>query len=142
MVKTRHSLLAATLLVAVTIMAGCGGGGGGKSNVDNEPVPPPTSITDVTENKQAILAYLSDLTNDVKPGVISGQNCGHGNEIAASGLYNQYIEKLHNNTGQYVGIVGIDYEYMREFTLDELLQANNFLKRHWLQGGLVTINWS
>lgn len=131
-----HLLAVLTLIFALTF--GCGGAWGSEASVviDSSPSDPEAS-----EEAKKVLAYLAALTGESSSGVISGQNCGHGNEIAL-GNYNTFIEKLHEQTGQYVGMIGIDYEYMREFTLEELLSANTFLKDHWQKGGWVTINWS
>lgn len=127
---TMLMLLAAFLVVSG---AGCGSG---QSAFDITPCNP-----NATDAAKTVLAYLGDLTLDKASGIISGQNCGHGNEIAV-GSYNSFFEALHTQTGQYPGMIGIDYEYMREFSIDELKAANTVLKDHWNHGGWVTINWS
>jgi len=93
-----------------------------------------------SQSAKKILAYLWDLTYGTTPGVISGQNLGHGTE--ASWGENEYVEKLAKSTGKYVGMVGLDYEYVRVFTQAQLSQANAVLIKYWNDGGLVTINYT
>ncbi len=98
-----------------------------------------------SENARAVQAYLADLSNDVKPGVIAGQNTGHGNQILeASGTvgYTPLVAALEQQTGELPGLLGLDYEHDQIFSADELLAANQVLIQHWQKGGLVTINWS
>ncbi len=93
-----------------------------------------------------ILKMLVDLSNNDKPGVIVGQNCGHGSQIAdpANTLmgYKSLVEDLNTATGKYVGILGVDYEHDRIFTPAELSQCNKVLIDYWNKGGLITVNWS
>jgi mannan endo-1,4-beta-mannosidase len=119
------------LLIALTIFAECGSGAENNNNNGS-----PSFQTKAEE-----LNYISKLSSDEISGVISGQNCGHGNQIA-TGWYDNFIERLHQQTGKYVGIIGIDYEYEKVYSLDELKQANTYLKSYWNKGGLVTIVWS
>lgn len=88
------------------------------------------------------LAYLSSQTTENYHGVIVGQNAGHGNNMLSPGWYDYYIEELHTRTGKYPGILDIEYEYAKEFTVDELKEANIVLKDHWNNGGLIQINMS
>ena len=41
-----------------------------------------------------------------------------------------------------MGIIGIDYEFQKVYSPDELKQGNAYLKSYWNKGGLVTIVWS
>jgi mannan endo-1,4-beta-mannosidase len=124
------------LLILCLIMQlfGCGGahGNGGNNNVD------------VAVKK--IINYLTALSNDEAPGVIVGQNCGHGPQIAdgSNNLmgYKSLIEDLKNETGKYVGILGVDYEHDQIFTPAQLSECNRVLINYWKAGGLITINWS
>ncbi|HYH02219.1 MAG TPA: glycosyl hydrolase [Bacillota bacterium] len=143
------------LLVLVTVIGvGCGGSEKNDSNPtgaepdlgDGKPLTPGTidatpCNTNASEAAKNVLKYLATLTERNAQGVISGQNCGHGNEIT-TGNYLTFIETLHQQTGQYVGMIGIDYEYQKVFSPEELLSANTELKNYWKNGGLVTINWS
>jgi mannan endo-1,4-beta-mannosidase len=93
-----------------------------------------------------ILKMLIDLSNDDKPGVIVGQNCGHGSQICDPSNtlmgYQSLVEDLNTATGKYVGILGVDYEHDQIFTPEELSQCNKTLINYWNNGGLITINWS
>ncbi|HEY1406918.1 MAG TPA: glycosyl hydrolase, partial [Spirochaetota bacterium] len=113
----------------------CGGSDGGETKA------PVLTDKEIDAERAKVLAYISDLSGGGVEGVLSGQNCGHGNEIAEWN-YDRFIEALHTQTGQYVSIIGVDYEYMREYTVDELKAANTVFKKHWLNGGLVAINMS
>jgi mannan endo-1,4-beta-mannosidase len=99
-----------------------------------------TAIVDARRTE--ILDYITNLSNEPFAGVISGQNCYHGTEILSTSWargYANMIEKLHTETGQWVGIIGVDYEYLKIFTLEELTQANKALIDYAKAGGIVTI---
>jgi mannan endo-1,4-beta-mannosidase len=95
---------------------------------------------DATGDTRRLHAYLHHLSDDTFNGVIVGQNCGHATEIEQK--YEDYIVELHRTTGKWVGMVGVDYEYMREFTPAELSRTNRYLIEHWRRGGLVTVNFT
>jgi len=93
----------------------------------------------------AILEYLTNLSNGSIPGVISGQNCFHGNQITDSNSlrgYRSMVEALYTKTGKWVGIIGVDYEFERIFTSEQLSKTNKVLIDYWNNGGLITITWS
>lgn len=131
----RNGSLLATVLAAA-IFFGTWGIAAGAGKCDSTPCDPEAS-----EASKSVLAYLAALTDGETRGVISGQNCGNGDEISL-GNYEKFIEGLHDKTGKYVGMIGIDYEYARDFSIDELLGANDYLKDYWRSSGLITINWS
>ncbi len=91
-----------------------------------------------TKDCKDVLAFLERLSNNLFNGVIIGQNCGHGPEIVDK--YPRYIGNLQAQTGKLIGLVGVDYEYMEEYSSDDLSRANQKLIEHWNNGGLVTIN--
>lgn len=96
-------------------------------------------------DSRAVLAYLAALTLNARPGVIVGQNTGHGDQILnPSGLvgYEPLVGALAQQTGETPGLLGLDYEYDHIFRPDQLSAANKALIAHWQKGGLVTINWS
>ncbi|MBN1440682.1 MAG: hypothetical protein JW929_14850 [Anaerolineales bacterium] len=108
--------------------------------IDSVPADP-----DSTENARRILEYLGGLSTTDGGRAIAGQNCYHGNEIAPEREENGYenlVVALHEQTGKWVGLVGVDYEYMKVFTPEELSSANRVLIGHWKKGGLVTVNFS
>jgi mannan endo-1,4-beta-mannosidase len=94
-----------------------------------------------TKATRDVLTYLWNLSYGTTPGVIVGQNCNHGNEITQYG-YQQYVQNLADNTGKYVGMIGVDYEFMKVYSLSELKEANTKLIEYWNAGGLITINYS
>lgn len=126
------------LLILVTCLTGCAGPG----SVPASAVP---ADPQASSDSHAVLAYLAALTTDVRPGVIVGQNAGHGDQILNSSGYVGYaplLGALQTQTGELPGLVGLDYEYEQVFTPAQLSAANKVLIAHWGQGGLVTINWS
>ena len=129
-------------------LSGCGG----SNNSSDITVTDPTiSCVDISpSNQQAspaskqLLSMLMDYSCGRLPGVMVGQNAGHGSQIADpdhSMSYNQLIESLVLQTGHAPAVVGLDYGHDRIFTAEELSQANQVLTDHWNLGGLVTINW-
>jgi mannan endo-1,4-beta-mannosidase len=109
--------------------------------------PAQSTPADSAASKEArtVLAYLAALSNDTKPGVIVGQNTGHGSQILdESGTigYAALVGALQQQTGELPGMIGLDYEQERIYSADELLAANQIIIQYWKKGGLVTINWS
>lgn len=92
------------------------------------------------ESVNAILNYLLALPSKKDMKVISGQNCCHGNEIKR--CYGAYVEALHEATGYWPGMIGVDYEYTNRFTPEQLSECNTYLIDYWNKGGLITINWA
>jgi mannan endo-1,4-beta-mannosidase len=93
----------------------------------------------------AVLRYLAGLSGDKFRGVVCGQNCFHGDQITDAKPedgFNKLVAKLHDETGSWVGMVGVDYEYWQVFTSAQLSAANRILIGYWNKGGLITINWS
>lgn len=86
--------------------------------------------------KQAILQLLTDVSDS--PDIISGQLGSNGN----MSYYDDYIEKLKNKTGKYVGICGADLEYSKKLTATQITNISKVLTKHWKRGGLVEISWS
>jgi len=100
--------------------------------------PPLPVNSNATDEAAAVLAYVSSYSNETFNGVIVGQNCGHGDEMPRQ--HKQLVEKLHEDTGKWVGMLGIDYEFIRRYSLSDLSKANGYLIDHWNKGGLVTVN--
>ena len=133
-----------SLCAAVALLAGCGGGADA-APVQTKPATLQVSDPDASADAKAIQRYLAALTNGDIPGVISGQNAGHGSQINdPSGFvgYASLLQSLGQATGQLPAIVGIDYEHDSIFTPAQLAAANLTLAAHWQAGGLVTINWA
>lgn len=91
-----------------------------------------------SENAQKVLNYINCLSGEIFNGIIIGQNLGHGPEIKSK--YDQYIEQLYQETGKYVGMIGLDYEFINEYSLKTLKESNQYLIDYWQKGGLVEIN--
>ena len=102
----------------------------------------------IDEKRQQVLAYITNLSfgNATQyTGTISGQNCYHGNQITDQSWiqgYQTMIEDLFDDTGEWVGMIGIDYEYDQIFAPSALSAANQYLIDYANQGGLITINFS
>jgi mannan endo-1,4-beta-mannosidase len=91
-----------------------------------------------SEDAQKVLNYIDCLSGEVFNGVIIGQNLGHGPEIKTK--YDQYIEQLYQETGKYVGMIGLDYEFIDEYSVETLKESNQYLIDYWQKGGLIEIN--
>jgi len=142
------SILKPTLIVTVLLallLSACevpGVGGGSK--------PAPSAMAtpadpNASADARAVLAYLAALTTGKQPGVIVGQNTGHGDQIVngpAPFGYAPLVGALTNETGELPGMIGLDYEHDRIYRPDQLSAANQVLIDYWQKGGLVTINWS
>jgi mannan endo-1,4-beta-mannosidase len=75
-------------------------------------------------------------------GAISGQNAYHGDEITDESYqrgYRTMIEALHDKSGEWPGIIGIDYEFVRSFTPAQLSKANKVLIDYARNGGIVLL---
>ncbi|TVZ41163.1 mannan endo-1,4-beta-mannosidase [Alteromonadaceae bacterium 2753L.S.0a.02] len=92
----------------------------------------------ISEKKSAVLQYITHLSSDKFNGVIAGQNVYHGNEIVEG--FATLITELHNQTGKWPGMLGVDYEFSKCFTPEELHAANKIIIDYWNHGGLITIN--
>jgi len=87
---------------------------------------------DANDDVNKVLKYLYSLPEKSENKIISGQNCCHGNEITR--CYDAYVEKLHDETGSWPGMIGVDYEYTNRFTVDQLSECNKFLIDYWNKG--------
>ncbi len=103
----------------------------------------PMCSRNLSPDARKVLSYLDRLTDDTEfNGVISGQQCPHAAGICDDGSYQRAIGKLHDVSGKWVGILDLDYEYVREYSPAELSAANKRLIAHWEAGGLVAVTWS
>ncbi len=104
-----------------------------------------TSNPNATEDAKSILKYLGALSSDSEEGVISGQQCGHGEQLAipdhVSG-YTNMVKKMGEETGKWVGMIGMDYEFDEIYTTKKLSKGNQVLIDYWNKGGLVAVNWT
>jgi mannan endo-1,4-beta-mannosidase len=86
------------------------------------------------EPKDALINYLQKVIADSM--VISGQHCGNGNATAQG--YEAYVEGLFQKTGQYPGLIGLEYGYSGG---NDLSLINSYAVKHSLAGGIVTVTW-
>lgn len=93
-----------------------------------------------SKSTNQLFKYLTRLPEKESKRVISGQNCGHGDEIVS--VYQDHMYALKNITGSWPGMIGVDYEYTQRFKAAQLSACNQILIDYWNHGGLVTINWS
>ncbi len=88
-----------------------------------------------------VYSYLWDLSYGSTPGVIVGQNAGHGNDYLDYS-YNAEIDSLFHKSGKYPGMLGVDYEFIEINSPETLKEVNTSLTAYWNAGGLITINYS
>ncbi len=100
-----------------------------------EPANPRASAT-----AKQVYHYLCTRNSFDHNRVFSGQNCRHGNQIVKG--YPDLVDALYEETGHYPAFAGVDYEYIKPYSVKELSEANAVLIQHWDDGGLVTINWA
>ncbi len=93
------------------------------------------SQNELLTQKQNILNYLKFLPSLDSNRIISGQQCGHSQEVPT--YYNNMIVGLHNKTGRWVGLMGADYGYISN---PNYHIANSKVIEFSKKGGLVTIS--
>lgn len=146
----RTGILSLSLLL-LPILVGCGS----NSDIKATTTPPPTTTSMPTPTptptylefqRDLVLDFITTLsTAPVFSGAISGQNSFHGDEITDDSYlrgYHTMIEALHEKTGEWPGIIGLDYEWARSFTPDQLSQANDVLIDYAREGGIVMVTFT
>lgn len=127
------ALLVATLVAPAPAAAGSGG-----PRVCGHP--PRTANRQANAEAVRLHAYLWALTCGHRPGVLSGQNVGHGPQaLDPDGWfgYPRLVERLAADTGGRVAVVGLDYEHDQVFTAAQLAAGNSVLVDHERRGGMV-----
>ena len=107
------------------------------------PAPAVLDDAQIDAKRTAILTYIANLSRGPFVGAISGQNCFHGTQILDGSYeqgYRNLVENLHTQTGKWVGILGVDYEFAQIFSPEELSRTNKVLIDYAVKGGLITIN--
>ncbi len=97
----------------------------------------PPADPEATLSTRALYQHIIDLSRGDLPGVVSGQNCYHGDQISAEHQidgYRRMVEALHAQSGKWVGMIGLDYEHDQIFSADQLSKANQYLVDYWKQG--------
>ena len=108
-------------------------------------MPTPTPTPFVIQRAQVLDFITSLSTATTFRGAISGQNAYHGDEITDNAYqrgYRAMIESLHDKTGEWPGIIGLDYEWARSFTPAQLSKANNVLIDYAREGGIVMVTFT
>jgi len=96
---------------------------------------PPANPNASAKAKQ-VLAYLQSLPQKAANKVLSGQNAQVGPKAPTG--YTDFVEKLQQQTGKWVALVGVDYGY--ETIAADIKTVNQVAKQHWNKGGLVTVS--
>lgn len=143
-------ILSVASLAALVFIAGCKTGYNRTHSRSKDPNPPPcaeeASNPNLSAEGRRVFKMLAGLTcSEISfDGYVIGQNAGFGNQIATESSdrsYTRLISGVDAATTHTPGLVSIDYEHDEIFTLAELKQANEKLKAHWNEGGLVSISW-
>jgi mannan endo-1,4-beta-mannosidase len=107
---------------------------------------PTLTPTHVVVERAQVLDFIASLSLASKfRGAISGQNAYHGDEITDDAYlrgYRTMIEALHDKTGEWPGIIGVDYEWARAFTPAQLSDANEVLINYAQNGGMVMVTFT
>ena len=123
--RHRHSVKKTniSLILATSLLAACGGGGGKELHTDIYKATSTPSDPAASAAATSVMAYLAALSNGTIPGVLAGQNTGHGDQILnATGTvgYAPLIDELELQTGEAPAVVGLDYEYEQIYTPAQL----------------------
>jgi mannan endo-1,4-beta-mannosidase len=114
---------------------------GSVPTMTSTPLPTPTYDPASNEARRTeVLAYITKLSNGPFVGAISGQNCYHGTELTNG--YMDLVVNLHSATGKWVGILGVDYEFAKIFSPEELTLTNQTLIDYAHAGGLIAVTFT
>ena len=122
-------------LIAITILTSCA-----PWQPAQAAVTPTQTESRRTDAAEQVLAYLENRGDQSQNGchVISGQQIGHGEQ--AGQYYADLVTDLQAETGQWVGLVAVDYYSWLGST--DYAGFNRPLIDHWNAGGLVSVSWS
>lgn len=142
-------ICSAALCAGLLFVAGCKTGYNRTYSRAKDPDPPPcaTNMANASASNQArtVFKMLASLTcaDTRSDGYLMGQNAGFGNQLVEDNnrSYERLFEGLDDATTHTPAVLAIDYEHDRIFSADELLEANDQLKIHWDEGGVVSISW-
>lgn len=143
-------LLSAAGLATLVLLTGCKSGFNRTHSQPKDPNPPPcaeeASNANVSAEARRVFKMLAGLTcSDIAfDGYVMGQNAGFGNQIATDAndrSYAKLVTAVDSETTHLPGLVAIDYEHDRIFTVEQLKSANQKLEAHWKEGGIVSVSW-
>lgn len=139
--------------IALSTLSACKTGYNKKPS-DNNSVQAPecdTSPADDSANPEVVkvLTLLSNLTcaEGNEDGVIMGQSAGSGNQLVTEDHANHYdtlVDGINiDSVERRPALLSIDYEWDKDYSLEELEAANEKLTEHWNTGdaGLVSVSW-
>jgi mannan endo-1,4-beta-mannosidase len=102
--------------------------------------PPKTAGERLSPDAQAVLACLKALPDRQDKRVLSGQFAGHCQDAVWG--FDHWVRRLHDATGRWPAMIGVDYGwYQGKTDVPDLHKANEPLKGYWGRGGLVTVSW-
>jgi mannan endo-1,4-beta-mannosidase len=113
----------------------------GRSASPSAILSPTPRLRSLSADAAKVLAYLGRLSDDTEPGVIVGQDCPQLDGICGDASYRATIGALHDQSGKWVGILHLDYEFVRQYSAADLSTANRRLISHWRAGGLAAVSW-
>ena len=103
-----------------------------------------TADPDANQGANQLLAYLASLPSHPSHRIISGQAIGRPGGYGTNDMLNGYhhlVEQLHDQTGQWVGLIGASYGQKSTRQQPPYIEADQLLANYWKAGGLVTIAW-
>jgi len=96
-----------------------------------------TANPKATADAKAIMRYLRSLPARHDKKVISGQFESWGTDVKPLSDSRNYVTIIHENTGKWVGLVGVIYAAAKGVLYTE--QPNDLCKEFWRKGGLVQV---
>ena len=94
--------------------------------------------SDNVTKKTKILAWLDQVYQSEHRTVLSGQTTCHNQDKSLAAQY-RFIDELAEMTGQFPGILAVDYGYSPVST--RLAEVNEYIIDYWNKGGLVSISF-
>ncbi|MCR6651564.1 MAG: hypothetical protein NVV73_08760 [Cellvibrionaceae bacterium] len=122
-------ILSAASLASLALLVGCKTGFNRTHSQPKDPNPPPcaeeASNPNVSAEARRVFKMLAGLTCSNSPfdGYVMGQNAGFGNQIATDASdrsYAKLITTVDTATSHLPGLVAVDYEHDRIFTVEQL----------------------
>ncbi len=137
------------LALATLALASCKTGYNKKFHIDENTVDAPEceqspTNANLLSEGDALFELIANLScnGPGKDGALMGQDLGYFTQFANT-ANDRYQRTVDNNLflTRIPSVIGIDYEYSKVFSADELVQANEVVREHWNAGGIVMITW-
>jgi mannan endo-1,4-beta-mannosidase len=103
-----------------------------------------TADPDANQSAKQLLAYIASVPSRPSHRIISGQAIGRPGGYGTNDMLNGYkhlVDQLHDQTGQWVGLIGASYGQRSTRQKPPYIEADQLLADYWKAGGLVTIVW-